>query len=242
MKNILFLLLILSIGCKEQNKKTEYFKDQKSGVILTQGQYDKAKVNKTEELKKYENLILKETILETITKGDSIVKTFELGYSMDLEALKEKEKKNRNKVIGTEFKFDDLITVNGKEISSKTLKGKPTLINLWYVACKPCIEEMPALNKIANKYSDKVNFISITFDSQQRVQSFLKKRDFDFTHIVNAESTIKSLGVNSYPKNIFLDKNGIVKEIRGGIEGKKVNGKIIAGDGEELIKFIENLL
>jgi hypothetical protein len=33
-----------------------------------------------------------------------------------------------------------------------------------------------------------------------------------------------------------------VKEIKGGIEGKKVNGEIIAGNGEELIKFIETLL
>jgi thiol-disulfide isomerase/thioredoxin len=242
MKKILLLILMVNLGCQGQSKKTEYFKDKKSGVILTQVQYDKAKVDKTEELKKYENLILKETIIETKTKGDSIIKTFELGYTMDFEALKEKERKNRNNVIGTEFKFKDLLTVDRKKISSETLKGKPTLINLWYVACKPCIEEMPALNKIVEKYSDKVNFISITFDNQQQVQSFLNKRDFNFTHIVNAESTIKSLGVNSYPKNIFLDKNGIVKEIKGGIEGKKVNGEIIAGNGEELIKFIETLL
>jgi len=86
---------MVNLGCQGQSKKTEYFKDKKSGVILTQVQYDKAKVDKTEELKKYENLILKETIIETKTKGDSIIKTFELGYTTDFEAFKRKREKKQ---------------------------------------------------------------------------------------------------------------------------------------------------
>jgi len=48
--------------------------------------------------------------------------------------------------------------------------------NFWFIACKPCIAEIPELNEIHDKYKNNkdVVFASITFDKKDKVEKFLK--------------------------------------------------------------------
>ncbi len=125
-------------------------------------------------------------------------------------------------VVGEKFPQFELTTLNGEKISSKSLEGKVVFINLWFTACVPCIEEMPELNKLKEKYADKVEFYAITFDDSARVKRFLEKRNFDFNHIVSADSFLKNTLQNkSYPLNIIIDRDGIIKYINGGIPHTK---------------------
>jgi thiol-disulfide isomerase/thioredoxin len=133
-------------------------------------------------------------------------------------------------------------TLDGKQISLNDLKGKPTLVNLWFTSCAPCIEEMPVLNEIKTKYGEKFNFLSITFDSEIMVKKFLEKHKFEFAHIVNSKKLTEKLGFEGYPVNLFLDKNGIVKIIEGNVNYKLVDGKLKIGDGMEFIQILEKLL
>ena len=52
-----------------------------------------------------------------------------------------------------EFPKFDLNTLMDKNFNSEQLKGKPTMINFWFTRCAPCIDEMPVLNKIKEKYT-----------------------------------------------------------------------------------------
>lgn len=101
----------------------------------------------------------------------------------------------------------ELTLLNGEKLNSESLKGKPTLINLWFTMCSPCIEEMPLLNEIKSQFGTDVNFIAITFEKQSDVNEFLERRDFDFVHLVDAKEYLKSLGVRTYPKTLLLDQN-----------------------------------
>ena len=65
----------------------------------------------------------------------------------------------------------NLQTIDSQNISFSDIKNKPTIINFWFTSCKPCVEEMPVLNKLVKKYSDKVNFISITPDNKETVRA-----------------------------------------------------------------------
>lgn len=108
---------------------------------------------------------------------------------------------------GKELPKFELTLLNGQKLNSETLKGKPTLINLWFTMCSPCIEEMPILNEIKAEFGTDVNFIAITFEKKSDVDEFLKQRDFNFSHLVDAKEYLKSLGVSMYPKTFILDKN-----------------------------------
>ena len=57
----------------------------------------------------------------------------------------------------------------------------PLIINFWATFCKPCIEEMPAFEKMAAKYKQKgVQLIFVSLDMQddypKKVNAFVTKR------------------------------------------------------------------
>jgi thiol-disulfide isomerase/thioredoxin len=98
------------------------------------------------------------------------------------------------------------------------------MVNLWFVNCKPCIEEIPELNRIKKNYGDRVNFLAVTFNSKEVINKFLSKNQFDFNHIIDAQSEIDKLNNNSYPLNLYLDKNGIITSYESMINNDKKNG------------------
>jgi thiol-disulfide isomerase/thioredoxin len=102
---------------------------------------------------------------------------------------------------------------------------------------------MPILNKIKKQFGDKCNYVAITFDPKDKVQKILSKVNFDFTQIVNNKQLTKKMGFNSYPSNIFLDKNGIVRQIEGGVSYvQNEQGELTIGTGEEFVKIIEKYI
>ena len=139
-----------------------------------------------------------------------------------------------DKFVGSKFPADQLERLEGGSTTIKKYAGKPILINFWFTSCPPCIEELPALNRLKAKYKGKVNFISITFNDKQKVEKLFKKRQFDFDNYVNARKLIDKFGVDTYPLSFFVDKKGIIKSISGPIP---VNNK---GENDEA--FFEPML
>lgn len=180
-------------------------------------------------------------VTATETKSDSIISTvtFLLDENKGNEPI---SKDYLSDYVDKEFPAFELNTLTGTDFNSEQLKGKPTMINLWFTKCPPCIEEMPVLNTIKEKYKDDLNFISITYESEESVRKFLTMHTFDFTHLVNAQSFTDELGIQAYPMNLFLDENGVLKYVKGGIpyifkEGEKLK----MGEGNEIIEIIEKI-
>ena len=180
-------------------------------------------------------------IEHTETKEDSII-------SKVAFAISDKKKDNLtssgplSEFINKGFPEFNLKTWSGEDFHSEQLIGKPTLINFWFTSCAPCIDEIPVLNPIAEKYRNDFNFISITFEDEQDVGKFLKKHPYHFKHLVDTEKFIRSVGIKSYPMNVFLDRKGILRYVKGGIpyEGLE-GGELKMGEGNEIIEIIEKL-
>ncbi|MGB0838143.1 MAG: TlpA family protein disulfide reductase [Flavobacteriaceae bacterium] len=119
------------------------------------------------------------------------------------------------------------------------LNDKPTLVNFWFTKCAPCIDEMPVLNNLKQQYQDKFNFVSVTYETKEDVETFLKEHEFSFEHFTDAEKFINSIGIQAYPKNIILDPQGKVRKVMSGIAyapGK--DGELVIGTGEELVNAL----
>ena len=55
------------------------------------------------------------------------------------------------------------------------------VVNLWATWCKPCVEEIPFINKIAKEYKDnnvKVIMVSLDYDNAfpNKIESFARKK------------------------------------------------------------------
>jgi thiol-disulfide isomerase/thioredoxin len=181
------------------------------------------------------------TVNDTETKKDSIISriTFAISDKKPESLINSgplSEYKNK------EFPKFDLNTLVDKNFNSEKLKGKPTMINFWFTRCAPCIDEMPVLNKIKEKYKNDFNFIAITYEKKEDVKNFLKKHPFEFEHLINAKDFTDQLVIQAYPMNLFLDKNGVLKYVKGGIPYERKEGEELKmGEGNEIIKIIEKL-
>jgi peroxiredoxin len=112
--------------------------------------------------------------------------------------------------FGDRFPVPDLTTIDGGHINQADLKGKTVFYNFWFVACRPCVAEIPALNKLARKYSsDTVLFVAITFDKKDRIKEFLQKREFNFQIVSLPEAEIDTIKkIFFYPFTAIVTKEG----------------------------------
>ncbi len=100
---------------------------------------------------------------------------------------------------------------NGNSIKLSELRGNVVVLNFWFIKCGPCVAEMPALNAMKEQYkNDTVKFLAITFDKQEMIDQFLERKEFNYEMIPDASHVIQMYGVQSFPTNIVIDKNGYV--------------------------------
>ncbi|RTY83116.1 TlpA family protein disulfide reductase [Flavobacterium sp. ZB4P23] len=238
-KHFLTILTLLTFSVHAQ--KAKYYANPK--VILNEKEYLANRNTVLEQMKSFaKDMKVFEEIDLKYQNKDSIVYNYMWHFTQDVKAT-EKEINIKKALIGKVYPFKNEITIDGKSITLNSLKGKPTLINLWFTNCAPCIEEIPVLNKIMNDNKDRFNFVAITFDNKEKVSKLLLKRKFNFTHIVNSLKLTKKLGFEGYPVNIFLDENGIIKEITGNapvIENEK--GEQTMSEGKEFIAILEKYI
>lgn len=141
------------------------------------------------------------------------------------ESLLSEEEKMESK-LNKEIPEFNFVDIEGKIIASNQYSGKVILINFWFTKCPPCIAEIPYLNQIKNDYQNlDIEFISMAPEDSIEVQKFLERYEFQFRHIPDADSFLKKFGVG-FPKNILVDKKGIIRYIGGGI----ISGLVEEGD------------
>jgi len=244
-------ILLFSILCQVTWCQTKKYYKNYGGKILTESSYDSLKQAKLKIIReKLPEFNLVEDFRHPKLKNDSIIIDYNWIITKDVEDTK-KRIAERNTLIGKEYPIYEALSFDGQKISIDDLKGKPTLINLWFTSCAPCIEEMPVLNRMKEKHGDKFNFIAITYEKKDIVDKFLKRKEFNFTHIVDSKELTTDLGFKGFPVNLFLDKSGILKRIEGNVpykidkDGKVVigeNGKFVSTEGELFIEILESYL
>lgn len=67
------------------------------------------------------------------------------------------------KEFAPEFVFN---SIEGKQVALKDLKGKYVYIDIWATWCRPCLEQLPAMKELEEKYRGTgIEFMSISVDS-----------------------------------------------------------------------------
>jgi len=109
-----------------------------------------------------------------------------------------------------------ITTINGKEITSKDLEGKITLINFWATDCPGCINEMPGLIETYEQYNDKgleIIAVAMHYDPPSRVISYSKNNKLPFPVVLDSNKEImnKFNNIKLTPTTVILDQDGYVK-------------------------------
>jgi thiol-disulfide isomerase/thioredoxin len=98
------------------------------------------------------------------------------------------------------------------------------VINLWATWCGPCIQEIPQLNELVEKYQDQnIRFLAFSDESKDVFEKFMKRRpSFEFRFEQSFENT-KALEAlmkldreyqgRAIPVHILVNKEGDVKDV-----------------------------
>lgn len=120
---------------------------------------------------------------------------------------------------GTKAPDFKVLGVDGKVHRLADYKGKYVVLNFWGTYCPPCREEMPALQRQADKWSaaDVVVIGMNVAENQVTVKSFLNQYGIRFPVLLDEKDEIrKSYGVLQYPTTFFLKPDGTIDQIKVG--------------------------
>jgi thiol-disulfide isomerase/thioredoxin len=130
---------------------------------------------------------------------------------------------NAEKVTALNLKLKDL---NGKDVSLSDFKGKKVMLNFWASWCRPCISEMPDIQKLYNetKDSDLVILAVNLGEDKATVKSFTDINKYNFTILLDLEESAgRQYNIAAIPTTFFIDKEGnIVSTVKGAITLEKM--------------------
>lgn len=96
------------------------------------------------------------------------------------------------------------------------------IINFWATWCGSCIKEMPTLDSLATAYPEKVKILAVAYEPGQTVNAFLKKHpEIPVSHLwITTEDKVLVAWFKHQvlPHNIWIDKDGVVKNVTGSDE------------------------
>ncbi len=216
MKHIFSIItIVFTISCNQKRPEPNFYKNLYTGEVLNKNEFEKFKKSiYPKNIDSTKKISLNFVFFKLEKSSDSIIQKFKYDLRIGDKYI---VRANKYKKIGMKIFQHNFTSINGEKIIIGGKKKKPTLINLWFISCPGCITEIPALNKLKEKYSEKVDFVALTFETKEDVLGFLKKRKFDFTHIANVENFINKIGSYPYPENILIDKEGYIRNIEGPI-------------------------
>ncbi len=101
--------------------------------------------------------------------------------------------------------------VNTAEIKND---GKPFVINFWATWCKPCVQELEAINEVYEKWQKEtgIKIFAVSIDdsrSSKRVTPFVKGKSWNYEILLDENSDFRrALGVDNPPFTFLYNGKG----------------------------------
>jgi peroxiredoxin len=101
----------------------------------------------------------------------------------------------------------------GRVVKLSDLRGKVVFLNMWGTWCQPCIEEMPEMEKLHQKFKDrKFQMMAVSIDNDwEEVNKFYKAHNLTLPAFLDPGHQVADLyKVFKYPETFLIDANGSV--------------------------------
>jgi thiol-disulfide isomerase/thioredoxin len=95
----------------------------------------------------------------------------------------------------------------GPDVALATERGRIVIVHFFASWCEPCREELPSLNRLAERSNDRVRVLAIAVSEVDlRVQRFLETTPVGFPVLFDRERTVaREWGVSRLPTSFILD-------------------------------------
>lgn len=107
-------------------------------------------------------------------------------------------------------------------------------LNFWATWCSPCVAELPEIQKLYEKWGDKVVFMLVTSESPEVVKAFMEKQGYLMPVFYNASPIPSVLDHTSLPTTFIISRDGKVVTRKTG--AARWNSRATEKIFEELLK------
>ncbi len=111
-----------------------------------------------------------------------------------------------------------LQTVDGRSVTLRDYTadgGTPVVLNFWATWCPPCRVEMPFFENVNDLYAGDVAVLGLNqAESAAVIADYARDHGLTYPLLVDDDMKVNNLyGVLNLPTTIFIDKNGVVREV-----------------------------
>jgi peroxiredoxin len=122
------------------------------------------------------------------------------------------------------------VDMEGNLVDSAELRGKVVVVNLWFINCPNCVQEIKMLNELVDEYKGNkdVVFVGLAASKKPELKKFLAKNPFKYQIVPDATMIIltkfgtpdKNGEINvPFPMHYVIDRDGLVAVKAQGVKG-----------------------
>jgi peroxiredoxin len=111
-----------------------------------------------------------------------------------------------------------LESATGESVTLSELRGQPVLVNLWASWCGPCRAEMPAMQRIYDRYRDQgfvVLAVNVTNqDRRAAALAFYKDLGLSYPLLFDVDGSVSAAyQLRALPSSFFILPDGRIQEV-----------------------------
>ena len=108
---------------------------------------------------------------------------------------------------GADIDKIQLTDLENQGIDIKQYNGKTVFVNFWATWCKPCIGEMPSIQKLQTRLKDEnITFLLASNEDVSEIEGFKNANDYTFNYI--RVENLESLNIQTIPTSFIYNSNG----------------------------------
>lgn len=117
---------------------------------------------------------------------------------------------------GTDAPDINLQTIDGKQFSLKSLRGKYVVLDFWASWCPDCRKDIPKVKEMYERYGKKVVFVGVSFDTDHnRWSNCIANNQMTWLHVselkrMREAEISKTYGVQWIPSMTLIGPDGKV--------------------------------
>ena len=109
-------------------------------------------------------------------------------------------------------------TPSGARLPTRSLRGRPLVLNFWATWCPPCVKEMPELDRFAREAGPRGwQVLGVAIDQADAVRRFLHTTPVSFPILYDRRNEVsKTYEVPAMPSTVIVDRQGRVRYVHFG--------------------------
>lgn len=124
-----------------------------------------------------------------------------------------------HKLTGQQLPEFEMVDQAGYQKKSTEFYNKPMLVVEWASWCPDCQKQLPEIQKVYEKYKDKIHFVMLDMldskrETKERADQYISEKDYTFPYYYDTDERVADiLHVQSIPTIYLVDENQKVKKV-----------------------------